>query len=203
MADSNPADGNGRTFLKARAQMDGPVDPDFGSSPNSRPMEYGGSRGDEYLIAYLGADHMAVRTDETVVPYRAGMTTRRTYDRVLQHNAIVTDVDRPAIFRDDTGSVHYPAPRADRHITANCCIRRYPCVGVDFRLVLSITNNHRVPPCCSIASARLPIGQTSGPQRSCSHRRQVVRARARDVVAPARIWSKHGFELSAFFRRQS
>ncbi|BCH62004.1 hypothetical protein RvVAR0630_pl01460 (plasmid) [Agrobacterium vitis] len=66
-----PSDRYGRARFQPRSQVHGCVDADFRSMSDLRPMKHGGSGGDKHFGVDLSTDHMAVRTNDAVVPLRS------------------------------------------------------------------------------------------------------------------------------------
>jgi hypothetical protein len=140
--DSDPTNGNGRTRRQMAAQMHRPIDPDFRPMADDGAVENGGPRGDKNFTINLCADNMAVGPDHAMIPDRAVMTAGGANDGVFENDAMMADPYRSTAFCDESGAMHDPATRADRHVSADGGVRRDPCVGVDGSRTRSIGRYH-------------------------------------------------------------
>lgn len=75
VTDSDPSDRHGRARFQSGSQVHGSVDANFGPAPDLRPVKYGCPGGDENFPVDLSTNHVAVRTDDAMVPNGTGMAT--------------------------------------------------------------------------------------------------------------------------------
>lgn len=117
--------------LPTRSQMYGSVDADFRSMTNLHPVEHGRFGGDKDFSADLGANHMAVRTNDTVVPHGAVMPARGADNRVLEDDAVASNADGAVGFRHQASAMHDPATCTDNNITTDRRVLSNPGIRID------------------------------------------------------------------------
>src|SRR5215471_14859150 len=165
-------------------------------------MEDRGTSGDEHLLFENGAGNVGVWPDQTMVADRAIVALSCSNNRILHDDTTVPDSNGTATFPYDSRSVQNARSGSDHHVSANRGIGRDPSRRIYFRSLTVVHNQHACPlsnrlastlavylafaATCSISVARVPIGQSRPTHIVWSHSLQVVRPKARQVVAAPR-----------------
>ncbi len=87
----------------------------------------------ENFVADFGPDHVAIWTNNAMIPKPARMVSSGADDRIFEDDAIATDANRPTGFRHNASTMHDPAACTDNNVTAYGSILCNPSVTIDQR----------------------------------------------------------------------
>src|SRR5580698_5643904 len=187
VAHCNPANWYGCSRGQMSAQMNSGMRPYLATLSKTSPVKYSYAGGDKYFVLKHRSHDVRIRSNETAVSDRAAVFRCSTNHRVFHHDAVCSDADLAAVFSDDPGAIKHPGIRANGHVSADGRVVGDRRGRIDGRTLTRVFDNHRALVLSDFISrsralALLPIGQSFPTQTEWSHKRQVVRANAREWI---------------------
>jgi hypothetical protein len=124
VTDCDPPDWNSGICLESSIDMDNTVDSHFGARFDPSAWKHRNSGSEEHVIIDDSSIDMTMRSHKNMVPQTSPMTGPATKHSVLHDDAILTQLDRPAI-RGDHRPEEHSASLCESNIATHDCGRSH------------------------------------------------------------------------------